>query len=336
VLIDALVCAPLIVAAVYVASALGKLRDPRRAALAFDALGVPRPLAQGWMRTAQPWAELLLALCLLLTSGFLAVVTATVATALALGYLVLIVRAVQRPEPTDCACFGTAGSEQVSGWTVLRNVWLLGLSGLCVWAATDGRSPWQHAGELGLEVWWLGAIVAAVMMTALILYPSSSKPAAQAQDSIGDQALEDYERSEIPHAPVTMADGRVVSLRELAGSRPQLILAVSGYCSSCLPTIEAAPAWRERLPEVDVHLLYASEPPTRNNEPAASTPPAPEPCYDPKRFAYEALRLPGTPAAVLLGADGMLAGGPVAGHLDISTFVTAVEEELAGARLLAK
>ena len=211
--INALVSAPLIVAAVFVASALGKLRDPPRAAQAFDALRVPGPLAHGWMRTAHPWAELLLALCLVFTSGIPAVVTATIATALAVGYLVLVLRAAQRPEPTDCACFGAARTEQISAWTILRNVLLLGLSVVCVWAATDGRSPWQRAGGLGPEVWWLGAIVVAVMMTALILYPSSSKPAAQADDSIGDQPLEDYERTDIPHVPVTMADGRVVSLR---------------------------------------------------------------------------------------------------------------------------
>ena len=104
--IDALFTAPLIVAAVFVASALGKLADAQRAALAFDALKVPEPLSQPWMRSAHPWAELLIALCLVVTSGLPAVVTAIITTALALTYLVLIVRAVRSPEPTDCACFG--------------------------------------------------------------------------------------------------------------------------------------------------------------------------------------------------------------------------------------
>ena len=169
--------APLIVAAVFVASALGKLADPRRAALAFDALKVPRPLAQGWMRTAHPWAELLIALCLVVASGIPAVVTAIVTTALAAAYLVLIVRALQSPEPTDCACFGVVGAEQVSGWTVLRNVWLLGLSAVCVWVAQDGRSPLQWAADLGSDAWWLVAMVAAATMTALVVHPSAPKPA---------------------------------------------------------------------------------------------------------------------------------------------------------------
>ena len=73
---DALFAAPLLVAAVLVASGVGKLRDPERAGLAFDALDVPPGLARPWMRTAHPWAELLLAVCLLATSGVASAVTA--------------------------------------------------------------------------------------------------------------------------------------------------------------------------------------------------------------------------------------------------------------------
>jgi Methylamine utilisation protein MauE len=333
---DALISAPLIVAAVFVASAVGKLAEPRRAAMAFDTLKVPRPLAQPWMRTAHPWAELLIALCLIVTWGVPAVVTAIMTTALACFYVFLIVQALRRPEPTDCACFGLHGSEQVTGWTVIRNIWLLGLSVVCVWAAMDGRSPLQRAVELGSDVWWLAAMVAAATMTALIVYPSAARPAAEAEGLVGDLDLEDYVRTEIPHVPVTTADGSVVSLRELAGSRPKLILAVSGTCSSCARTIDAAPQWRERLPEVDIHLLYASDPHASDGDPVTSSPSQPPNLYDPKRYAYEALRLRGTPSAVLLGADGMLAGGPVAGHEVISTFVADVEAELSPLCLVPK
>ena len=276
------------------------------------------------MRTAHPWAELLIALCLVVTSGVPAVATAVIATALSVAYLVLVVRAVQSPEPTDCACFGVVGSEQVSGWTVLRNVLLLALSGICLWVAQDGRSPLQWALGLGSDAWWLGAMVAAAAMTGLVVHPGAPKP-------VDDLDLEDYERTEIPHVPVTLHDGSVVSLRELAVTRPKLILAVSGTCSSCLPTIEAAPHWRERLPELDIHLLFGSA-----DEPVSSSSHEPETLYDPQRYVYEALHMRGTPSAVLLGADGMLAGGPVAGHDVISAFVADVEAELASLRLVTR
>jgi Methylamine utilisation protein MauE len=329
--VDALISAPFIVATVFVASAVGKLADPRRAAQAFDALNVPRSLARPWIRTAHPWAELVIALCLLITSGIPAVVTAIATTTLAVAYLVLIVQALQGSEPTDCACFGVGRAERVSRRTVLRSICFLVLSGASVWVSLYGRSPLQWAAEAGPDVWWLAALAVAAMMTALILHPSTSKSAMDTEESNRDMDPDDYERTEIPHVPVTMADGTVLSLRELAGSRPKLVIAVSGTCSSCLLTIEAADQWRRRLPEVDIHLLYASA-----NDPTTATPSEPQKLYDPQRFAYEALRLRGTPSAVLLGADGMLAGGPVAGHDNISTFVADVEAELAGARLLAK
>jgi hypothetical protein len=333
---DALISAPLIVAAVFVASAVGKLAEPRRAAMAFDTLKVPRPLAQPWMRTAHPWAELLIALCLIVTWGVPAVVTAIMTTALACFYLFLIVQALQRPEPTDCACFGVGGTEQVTGLTVIRNIWLVGLSVVCIWAAMDGRSPLQRAVVLGSDVWWLIAMVAAATMTALIVYPSAASRAAETEDPAGDLVLEDYLRTEIPHVPVTMVDGSVVSLREFAQSRPKLILAVSRTCSSCALTIDAAPHWRERLPEVDIHLLYASEPNVGDRDPVPASPSPAQNLYDPARYTYEALRFRGVPSAVLLGADGMLAGGPVAGHEVISAFVADVEAELAPLRLLPR
>jgi hypothetical protein len=330
---DALFAAPLLVAAVLVASAVGKLRDPRRAALGFDALRVPQPLARPWIRAAHPWAEILLALCLVLSSGPAAIVTAVVATALFVAYLSLVVRAAQSPEPTDCACFGSAGSERVSGLTVARNVWLLALSGVSLWVPFSGRSPLQWAVGAGPDAWWLAAVAAAAVTTGLILYHGPASPPASARDSEGamdDEDLEDYERTEIPHAPVTLANGEVVSLRELAVARPKLLLAVSETCSSCHPTIEAAPTWRARLPALDIHLLFLSAAVTDTAEPSQ-----PETLHDPMRFAFEALQLPGTPSAVLLGVDGMLAGGPVAGHDAIRAFVADIETELAAPELLS-
>jgi hypothetical protein len=44
------------------------------------------------------------------------------------------------------------------------------------------------------------------------------------------------------------------------------------------------------------------------------------------------LRVTSTPTAVLLGTDGMLAGGPLAGSTAIEEFVADIEAQLAEAR----
>ncbi|HEU4329666.1 MAG TPA: MauE/DoxX family redox-associated membrane protein, partial [Lapillicoccus sp.] len=294
---------------------------------------VPRPVAQPWMRTIHPWAELLLAVCLLVTSGPTAVVAAALVALLFVGYLLLVLRALGSPEPTDCACFGAAGSEQISGVTVVRNVWLLLLSAAGLWFAFSGRSPLQWTLGAGPDAWWLAAMAAAAVTTALILMRGASTSTGVAHDAGGERGadeVEDYERIQTPNVPLTLPDGSVVSLRDFASSRPKLILAVSATCTSCVPTIDAATQWQQRLPELDVHLLFPSPASAVTSKPAL-----PSVLYDPMKFAYEGLHMPGTPSAVLLGVDGMLAGGPVVGHDNISAFVADIDAELADSRVLS-
>ena len=50
-----------------------------------------------------------------------------------------------------------------------------------------------------------------------------------------------------------------------------------------------------------------------------------------KDRAYNALNMPGTLSAVLLGADGLIAGGPVNGNEEIERFVEEIAEALAEA-----
>ena len=50
--------------------------------------------------------------------------------------------------------------------------------------------------------------------------------------------------------------------------------------------------------------------------------------HDPDGYARQSLDATATPAAVLLGADGLLAGGPVVGSEQIEGFVTDVLEVL--------
>ena len=53
--------------------------------------------------------------------------------------------------------------------------------------------------------------------------------------------------------------------------------------------------------------------------------------YDPAARAYIALTMPGTSSAVLLGADRLVAGGPVLGTAEVEAFVDEIAEALAEA-----
>jgi hypothetical protein len=107
-----------------------------------------------------------------------------------------------------------------------------------------------------------------------------------------------------------------------------LLLIVSPTCGYCEQAMALRGAWRSLLPEVDVRLLLddspASSPWTEENEPQS--------LHDPDHRVGSSLAdyLP-TPAVVLLGVDGLLAGGPVSGS-DIEPFIDDVYESLHGVR----
>ena len=221
------------------------------------------------MRTAHPWAELLIALCLVVTSGIPAVVTAVVATALAVAYLVLIVRAVQSPEPTDCACFGVVGAEQVSGWTVLRNVLAarplrdlrVGGPGRTLAAAVGGRARFRRVvagrdGGGGRDD-----------RTRRAPERAEARP-PRTLSTIWTSRTTSGPRS--PTSPSPWRTGVSSAFGSSPDHAPSSSLRCRGTCSSCLPTIEAAPHWRERLPEVDIHLLYAERRRPGHVEPVTS------------------------------------------------------------------
>lgn len=316
-----------IVAVVLAASGVGKLRHPDEAAAAFDALRVPRAFAQPWMRRAHPWAELLVAVGVVAAPGWSGVVAALCAAALSVVYLTLVMPAVRSTTATDCACFGAR--KPVSRVTVYRNAWLLLLAAVWVAYSLHGGSPaLALLGSREAASWFLVAAAAAIM-TGLVVHPGT--PAGSAGSTpqhpvAHDDDLEDYVREVIPHAPVTTSAGESLSLRQLAAARPQLILAVSPSCSSCVPTIAEARHWADRLPELSVSLLISTEPSGTDSTVGVPV------LHDPQQYAVHALRLPGTPSAVLLGADGMLAGGPVSGHDAIDEFVAEIDQQLSLAR----
>lgn len=326
---DALVIAPLLVALVLVTSAIGKLRAPERAGEAFTALEVPRSLARPAVIRLHPWAEILLAVLLVVVPSWPGVVCAVLALLLMLAYLGLVARALRRPVDVDCACFGALGADTVTSLTLWRNGWLVALATATVWRSLDGRALLGQLGGLGSDGWWwLGAAVAASTTVALILWNGqpSSAPLADEHAGItaGEDAGADYLRTRIPAVPVTLGDGSSLTLRELSKDRAQLLVFLSETCGGCQVAIESLPAWRAAMPEIDVRMIIQSAP----GETVLTSAERPMSLHDPDRLVRESFGFIGTPSAILLGADGLLAGGPVAGASDVDTFVAEVVAQL--------
>jgi hypothetical protein len=323
---DALAIAPAILAVVLVVSAVGKLRSPAASAQAFTALKVPRPLNAPVVVTALPWVEVVLGVALVTLGGWVGLVVSIAVLVLFAAYLALVVRARGFAADVDCACFGSVGPGRITTLTVWRNAWLLALAILSVVLASSGVALLSRVIE-GTTPWqWLLAAAAAAL-TALLVIGLPSEPAeVSSPEAVAELAVEegDYLRVRTPALPMTLGDGSTTHLRQLSAQRPQLLVYVSEGCASCTDVIEAVPGWRDELSMLDVRLVLRRDP----GSTALSSSVEPMTLHDTEGLLNETFDMRGTPSALLLGADGLLAGGPVIGAVDVVGFVDDIRLEL--------
>lgn len=292
-------------------SGVAKLRDRQATRDAFDALRVPALVPADVSAAALPWAEITLAVLLVVVPDGALVVVAAVVLVLMLIYTALIARALTFDEPVTCSCFGSLGSHRVDRSTLSRNVLLSILAGVVLWLALDGGSAPSAVGELDSAGWWaIVATVAAASVAALVLGRGETSGAADAGE------LLDYERDRIPYGVVHQSDGSVTNLWDLTSSQARLLVVLSPGCGPCVRTAEKLDDLAVLLaPAVGVMAVYPDEAAAAAATEHAREIGVSEPDGNIRRgFSV------GTPAAVLLGADGFLAGGPVAGERDVAEF----------------
>ncbi|MGO4363017.1 TlpA family protein disulfide reductase [Terrabacter sp. RAF57] len=317
----ALTVAPLLLAAVLAVAGLAKLRSPGTGASSLRSLGVPRALAIPTVAAAHPWVEVTLALLLTLGTGVLGVLSAGASLALVLTYLWLVIQVLRRGDDVDCDCFGAFGPARVTAATAVRNGWYVVLACLSIWAYRADVGPRDALQRMDGNEWWWLAATAAAGLTVILTVGGPDPGRASSPGFVDEAELEDYLRTPTPAVPVTLSDGSVRSLRDLSATRPQVLLFVSTTCGLCTTVIDQIPAWRAALPMLDVRLAYIVPPPSGADGDEWTI-------YDPERWAYDTLGIEGTPSAVALGADGQLAGGPVAGPDNVTRFIADLVAEL--------
>lgn len=332
---SAIVVFPVLLSVVLLVAGVAKVGRPEDAAAAFDSLSLPPWLRRPWLLAVHPWAEIFLGLALLLGAGWPVQAAAIGSLVLTAAYLALIIAAVRRGDQVDCDCFGALAAGRVTARTVWRNVWLVTLAALSIVVTWSNPSV---AAQIAADTREAAALAAAGLGAALTVWlvldtrPSAerSSPSIDSQTNSrspgwqGTGDLDDYERFRTPAVPVTRADGTRLTLRQLSSERAQLILAVSPGCSGCIETMEQVPSWRLALPALDIRLMVAATPAA---SPLTSTA-EPQTVHDEQRWIMETFGLTGTPAAMLLGADGYMAGGPVHGGASILAFVEDIQAEL--------
>lgn len=310
-------------AAVLLTSGVAKLRDTRATRDAFDALRVPTVVPPDVSAKALPWVEIVLAVLVLIApAGLLVPVTAALVL-LMLAYTWIVARALGFDEPVSCSCFGKLGRHTIDRTILARNVLLTALAAVLAWFAVDGGSTPSAVADLGADEWW--ALLAAAAAAAVAVLVTGGASDTQARHA-GEIELLDYERQPIPYGMVTLPNGQTSTLTELARTQARLIVVLNPGCGPCVRTAEKLDDWAARLtPAVGVLAVY----PDRASS-LAAVEHAPELAASEPELNVRRMFATGTPGAVLLGADGFLAGGPVTGEDAVTEFVEDVLAALAG------
>lgn len=324
-------------------SGLAKVKEPTSTVTAIINLKLDQWLPVKPVAKILPWGELALAAALLLLPGVLQVLAASTAVLLFAGYWGAIARAVVQGNTASCNCFGGASTAPVSMFTLIRNTALLMAAfGALIGALATGGSALTMLLATNADgwLWIIGAALAALTLWAIyrseLVAPetgNSTEAAAEAQEVPLDEEG-DYMRTPIPYAairyPASAAQepnkGTSMTLRELSSTQARLLFWVSPTCGGCYPVIEQLDTWQKQLPMLGIHPVLRSE----ENLAQLDLPADLQPFIDPD---FETGRLfgSGTPAAVALGMDGLLAGGPVRGTNNVVGFVDEIIAEFAEA-----
>jgi hypothetical protein len=329
--VPAFVLAPLILAAVLAVSGWSKAKAVASTESVLRLLRLPNALEQPWVARALPWGELALAAIVCLAPGGIAQqAAASLTLLLMLAYWVVVARAMTFDPRPACGCFGEIGDQRITGRTLARNSVLVALAVVhLVWALaghsviatlTDGTEP---------QLWVLGAGVAALVTWFVVARPAPKPhhhdgPAASPGDDAGELP---FVPSLIPPALLTDSFGRQHTLQEMVRERAQLLVVVNCHCGTTATALRAWPDYRRRLPQLDVRFVFSGVAPQASVDGTDLT----AAWTDHGGVTAHTLGITGSPGAILLGADGMIAGGPVSGNAELDEFVDEIAEALSEA-----
>ena len=304
------------------ASGIAKAKDPSSTVEGILNLGLDSVAPLKLTPAVLPWAELLLAAGLLFAPGPLFPVFAIASCALMVFYLVVIARALATGRTEGCNCFGKKSAAPVSRYTLIRNIALTIAGILTVVASFVGGKAvvYELVGLNGSGwLWAVGAGLIALTLWAIQRGESLAEPAPDIPEVVLPSAAdesEDYVRVPIPYASIYTTDGRVTTLRDMSRVQARVLFFASPTCGSCTPILKTIPRWQKLLPQLGLHPVFSSEEKIHQAHKLEKLDEGVEALVDPKHAAMHNFGR-GTPMAVILGSDGMLAGGPVAGTSDV-------------------
>ena len=323
-----------VLAVVFVVSAVAKLRDRTGSREAVSGFGVPAPLV-GVVAAGLPVAELACATLLLLPDP--AALWGAVASLILLGaFTAVVVANLLRDNRIECHCFGSVGDQGAIGWhTVARNGVFLVLAAAALVGAGGRPSVPGAVVDMPAVVatlWFVGLVALAVIVgLALVVQQLVSRyGAVLLRLEAVERATGLAEPAEAPLFTLPDLDGELVSLEEkLADGQPAMVVFVSPSCSNCTDLLPDLAAWQKD--DHGPHILVLSDGSVEDNRAKLADVAPLQVLLQPDRSMIDELGLLGTPAAILVGVDGLIAGAPVHGPDPIRTLIETTHSTLLGA-----
>lgn len=323
-----------VLAVVFVFSAVAKLRDREGSREAVAGFGVPGPLV-GVVATGLPFAELACALLLLLPDP--AATTGAVASLVLLGaFTAAVVVNLLRDNRIECHCFGSVGDSGAIGWhTVARNGAFLLLAAVSLVGAGSQPSVPGAVADMSAVVaalWFVGLLALGVIvaMGLVIQQLVTRYGALLLRLEAVEQATGLAEPGEMPLFTLPDLEGDTVSLEEkLADGLPAMVVFVSPSCANCTELLPDLAAWQRD--EHGPHIVVLSDGTVEDNRAKLEGVEHPlQVLLQKDRSVIEELGIKGTPAAVLVGVDGLVAGAPVYGQGPIVDLIASTHDTLLG------
>ncbi len=327
--------ARLVLAGVFVVSAIAKLRDRSGAREAVVAFGVPTALV-GAVAAGLPVAELAAAVLLVLPDPA-ATTGSVLALVLLAGFTAAIVTNLVRGNRFACHCFGSMSDTAEIGWgTVARNGAFLVLALISLVGAGSQSAVWSVAADLDGDeaLLWTGGLllVGAVVFLGYVVQTLMSK--------YGEVLLrlENLEvatgLAEAPEAPpfrLPDLDGNETELQEvLDEGRPVMVVFISPSCAICTELLPELETWQTDADHAIGVLVLTNGPVEANREKLADFPGL-RTLLQSDDDLLAPLGIQGTPGAVLIGTDGRLIGPPAHGAEPIRLMHASMVNSLAGA-----
>lgn len=320
----------LALAAVFVVSAVAKIRDRAGSRQAVEAFAVPSPLV-GLVAAGLPVTELLCALLLVLPDP-LATTGAVASLVLLAGFTVAVVAQLVRGNHPACHCFGSMGESEGIGWgTVARNAGLILLAVLPL--AGAGSLSWVGAPLLALEpVAALLLLVGVLAAAALVVMGLTIRTLVQRYGAVLVR-LDTLEQTTglVPPPPApdfTLPDlhGEEVALTDSLGDgRSALLVFISPGCSMCDELLPDLLQWQQD-PAHPVRVLVLSEGSVQANQAKVADVGDVEVLVA-ERELSAAYAVQGTPAAVVVTPDALLGSVPVHGVGAVRDLHAALEQQ---------